>query len=178
MMKKNRHRTILLLMLGSTLHPVAADPVQVNITGKVIASPCSLDTANSDLAIDLGNIKVASMKVPGTYGGTERLFNLVLKNCPSNTSRVVATFSGVADEDDATLFANTGSAKGVGIKVKTRDEPYSATTVRPDQSTWVLPVESATKSANLAFASRVYTTTGNVTTGTISAVMQVTFTYQ
>ncbi|MBC3378343.1 type 1 fimbrial protein [Serratia fonticola] len=178
-MKDYRYKLLLFfLLLSSGVYKASGDPVQVNITGKVIASPCTLDTVNSTLSVDLGDIQASALSTAGTYGGPEKFFNLILNNCPATTSKVTATFSGTPYDADNNLFANAGSATGVGIKIKTRAEPYTGTTVRPNQSTWAVPINAATRSATFAFATSAYTATGNVTPGTISSVMQVAFTYQ
>ncbi|KFK93157.1 hypothetical protein IV04_05405 [Serratia sp. Ag1] len=178
-MKNYGHKFLLLSLLsGSGVYQASADPVQVNITGKVIASPCTLDTANSTLSVDLGDIQATALGTAGTYGGSEKFFNLVLNNCPATTSKVTATFSGTPYDADNNFFANSGTATGVGIKIKTFAEPYTGTTVRPTSSTWTVAVNAATKSATLAFATKAYTATGNATPGSINSVMQVAFTYQ
>lgn len=177
-MNNIRMTMLSLAIITAVGHQACADPLQINITGNVIASPCTVDTANTDLTVNLGDIQASDLAAAGSYGGTAQTFTLSLKDCPATTTKVTATFSGQPYANDNTLFASTGTANGVGVKIKPDSAPWTDTTVNPNMSAWLLPVSAATHTASFVFAARVFTSVGNVSPGTIISAMQVSFTYQ
>lgn len=148
----------------------------VNITGTVTATPCTVDTTKSDLSVDIGSFDASSLSAAGATGG-QKLFNLVLKDCPSTTSIVKATFTGTVYKDDNTAYANTGTATNLGLQVKLYTDPWASITTSPGGSTQV-NVNATDHTATFAMATRPYTKTGGVTPGTINTPVTVTFSYQ
>ena len=175
-----KQSAIALLILAAGYNTAIADPVSINITGNVIASPCTVDTAGSTLNVDLGNIPLTDFATAGSYGGTAKAFTVALKDCPASTTKVTAAFSGTAYSGDANLFANstgTGRATNLGVKIKPSGVAWTTTTVKPG-GTMQANVAASTHTASFAFDTRAYSATGNVTPGTISSTMQIDFTYQ
>ena len=166
------------LLLAGSIHASIAAPVQVNITGNVIASPCTVDTANSNLDVTLGDIPATELATAGSYGGTAQTFTIALKDCPASTTKTVATISGTPYASDTNLFANTGTAAGVGVKIKPNAAAWTDTSVNPNQSTWVQNVNATTHAVSYVFDARSYTSVGSINPGTIVSAMQVAFTYQ
>ncbi|MBL5902944.1 fimbrial protein [Serratia fonticola] len=179
-MKENNKKTLLaLLVLSAGFYHTTATAVDVNITGTVVASPCTVDTANSNLSVNLGdNIAASDLATAGSYGGVEKTFTISLKDCPASTTKAVATFSGSAYSGEASMFASTGTATGVGVKIKQAAAAWTDTTVNPSQGTWTQTVSSTAHTASFPFSARPYTSVGSVPPGTIVSVMQVAFTYQ
>ena len=156
----------------------ASDPVTINVTGKVVASPCTFDTANSSLNIDLGEKGAADMVNPVSTL-PEKPFNLVMKDCPAGTTNVIATFSGTdaADLTNGNAFKNMGTATNMVIQVKPKNGNWDAVSFK-NGSTLTLPVNTTEKKAYFALATRAITWTGGVSPGTVSASIVVDFTYQ
>lgn len=174
-MKKQTQRTLLaLLVLGAGVHQVVAAPTQVNITGVVVASPCTVDTTNSDLNVNLGtSIQAKDLATAGNTS-TAVPFKLVVKDCPTTTSKVTATFSGTADAAAGGRYATTsgtGMADNVAVEVAQDVSPY---TLQNPGSTMEATVVGTT--ATFALRASAYAK-GVVTPGNIASVMSVDFTY-
>ncbi|HGM5490687.1 TPA: fimbrial protein [Serratia fonticola] len=162
-----------LFLSGLTVLSAQATDVTININGRVIASPCTVDGAQS-VNVDLGqNIEAASLSTAGSSSEWSS-FNLNLKNCPASTSNVTATFSGTADSTSPNYYRNTGTATGVAVQLF----KANSSTSLGNGSTFVSAVNATAHTATFPLAARAYTATGNVMPGTIASVVQVTFTYQ
>lgn len=174
-MKKQTQRTLLaLVILGAGVHQVVAAPTQVNITGVVVASPCSVDTTNSDLNVNLGtSIQAKDLATAGNTS-TAVPFKLVVKDCPTTTTKVTATFSGTADAAAGGRYATTsgtGMAENVAVEVKQDVAPNA---LQNPGSTMDMTVVD--NSATFLLRASAYAK-GAVTPGNIAAVMSVDFTY-
>ncbi|MGL4430250.1 MAG: fimbrial protein [Silvania sp.] len=177
-MKLNTKKIIFsVVALAICIHYVSAAPLQINVTGNVTASPCSVDIANSTLNIDLGDTPATDLATAGAFG-QDKQFTLALKDCPASTTKATATFSGTATAGDANGFANTGTAVNVAIKIKPAAAAWSDNSVNPNQSSWQQNVNATSHTVKYDFAVRPYTVSGNVSPGTIASTMQVAFTYQ
>lgn len=174
-MKKQTQRTLLaLIILGAGVHQVVAAPTQVIITGVVVASPCTVDTSNSDLNVNLGtNIQARDLVTAGNTS-TAVPFKLVVKDCPTATTKVTASFSGTADSAAGGRYATTsgtGMADNVAVEVAQEASP---TTLQNPGSTMETTVVGA--SATFSLIASAYAK-GVVTPGNIASVMSVDFTY-
>lgn len=174
-MKKQTQRTLLaLIILGAGVHQVVAAPTEVNITGVVVASPCTVDTSNSDLSVNLGtNIQAKDLATAGDTSTAES-FKLVVKDCPTTTSKVIASFSGTADAAAGGRYATTsgtGMADNVAVEVAQDVSPF---TLQNPGSTMETTVVGTT--ATFALRASAYSK-GAVTPGNIASVMSVDFTY-
>lgn len=174
-MKKQTQRTLLaLIILGAGVHQVVAAPTQVNISGVVVASPCSVDTTNSDLNVNLGtNIQATSLATAGNTS-TPVPFKLVVKDCPTTTTKVTASFSGTPDAAAGGRYATTsgtGMADNVAVEVARDVSPY---TLQNPGSTLDMTVVGTT--ATFLLRASAYAK-GTVTPGNIASVMSVDFTY-
>ncbi|HHB1426187.1 TPA: fimbrial protein [Serratia odorifera] len=173
----NRHVRFSLLCLitgiGATGIANSADPVTINITGNVIAAPCVVDGASS-VPVDLGEIPAPALSVKGS-GSPWKAFNINLKDCPASTTKVTATFRGTAYSATSSYYANTGTA---GANAAIQLSKGDTTTILKNGSTMQENVISSTRTAVFSLAARAVSYMGNVMPGTISAVIQVDFTYQ
>ena len=156
----------------------ASDPVTINVTGKVVASPCTFDTSSSTLNIDLG--EKGADNLANAYSQFDaKYFDLVMKDCPVGTTKVTATFSGT-DATDATLgkaFKNTGTATNMIVQIKTPPGYWESTSLG-NGSTLTSDVDATAKTAKFSLVARAITPTGSVSPGTVSASIVVNFTYQ
>ncbi|CAI1042890.1 MULTISPECIES: fimbrial protein [Serratia] len=173
-MKKQTQRTLLaLLVLGTGVNQAVAAPTQVNITGVVVASPCTVDTTNSDLNVDLGTSQAKDLATAGNTS-TAKPFKLILKDCPTATTKVTASFSGTADTEAGGRYATTsgtGMADNVAVEVAQDVSPY---TLQNPGSTMETTVVGNT--ATFALRASAYAK-GVVTPGNIASVMSVDFSY-
>ena len=156
----------------------ASDPVTINVTGKVVASPCTFDTANSSLNIDLGEKYSTDLANP-VSAFTEKPFNLVMKDCPVGTTNVIATFSGTdaADLTNGNAFKNMGTATNMVIQVKPLAGTWDSVSFKSG-STMTSAVNTTAKTATFNLTTRAVTWTGGVSPGTVSASIVADFTYQ
>lgn len=101
-------KSTLAIALGLLVSSVSyADPVDITIHGRIVASPCELDTAGSNLDVDLGDIQGSSLLASGDTAG-DKSFVLKLINCPESTTSATLKLSGSADSTFTDYFTATG----------------------------------------------------------------------
>ncbi|WP_105606675.1 fimbrial protein [Cronobacter sakazakii] len=156
----------------------ASDPVTINITGNVIASPCTFDTSASTLNIDLGEKDAASLATPGAEM-PYKVFSLVMKDCPAGTTKVTATFIGTNDSSSTVGngFKNTGTATNMVVQIKDNAATDWTSSFKSGDS-MTANVNTTDKTAKFDLATRAYTPTGSVIPGTINSSIVADFTYQ
>lgn len=123
-------------MTGSALAaaPTGADYGHgtLHFTGSVINSPCSIAPGDEDIDVPLGQVANKVLEAGAGYSLTQPI-TIHLQNCDltaqsgvtsgSGTvdypafSKVSVQFAGSADAKNADLYANTGTAQGVGIRL-------------------------------------------------------------
>ncbi|MBV6817990.1 type 1 fimbrial protein [Rahnella sp. PD12R] len=149
-----------------------ADPVNINITGNVVASPCTVNNNNNNLNIDLGtDIQAKDLFTAGS-GSALTPFNLSLTSCPLGTSNVKVTFTGTADTTSPVRYKNTGTATNLAVELSQQ----GTGTLLNNNSSLTQPV-LGDNTVTYALNARAYATSGSVTPGSISSVVQVNFTY-
>lgn len=104
----------------------------LHFTGSVINSPCSIAPGDEDIDVPLGQVANKVLETGAGYSLTQPI-TIHLQNCDltahagatSGTgtvdypafSKVSVQFAGSADAKNADLYANTGTAQGVGIRL-------------------------------------------------------------
>ncbi|EAX5600920.1 fimbrial protein [Salmonella enterica] len=101
----------------------------LHFTGSVINSPCSIAPGDEDINVPLGQIANKVLESGAGYSRTQPI-SIHLQNCdltvqtsPNGStaypalSKVKVKFAGSADATNAQLYANTGDASGVGIRL-------------------------------------------------------------
>lgn len=160
-----------LMIVAAGSHVAKADPVNINITGNVVASPCVVNNSSNNLNVDLGQAIQAETLSTAGAGTTPTAFNLSLTSCPVGTSNVTVTFTGTAAAGpQSNMYLNTGLATPLAVELS------SGGTILGNNSTLnqvVLPNRSVTYALN----ARAVTATGNVMPGSIIALVQANFTY-
>lgn len=147
-----------------------ANQATLHITGTVKASPCVIDADNANKIVPLGDIEAADLADPKSH--TEwKDFSITLKDCPTATNRVVATFSGTAAENPA-MYKNDGDADSVQIELVDQAETLTLGTGS------TMKVEVKDKQAIYNLRARAYSAAGGVTPGSISAAVTVGFAYE
>ncbi|MGL5969094.1 MAG: fimbrial protein [Kluyvera sp.] len=91
----------------------ASDTATINITATVVDNTCTPEWTAA-VPVNLGRAAVRDFTAPGAVGASST-FDLKLKDCGADTTKVKVTASGAADGSNSELFKNTGGATGVGI---------------------------------------------------------------
>lgn len=172
-------RLFTLLVIGlCAFNAVCADSVGIFVDGRLIASPCKVNSSQTDFLVSLGNTPAAQLA--GKYNVTRDIpFKVVLDQCPESTTSVIATFSGKTyPEGGNYAYANSGTSKFVGVLLKLSNEPDYFNSNALSGKSVRLNVDKTTHSIVFNFLTRLWTNEGNVTPGTINSAVTITFTYQ
>ncbi len=149
----------------------------VNFSGSMVTSACAIGSSSSNIDVNLGQVRTASLAVAGSEASTAKSFSVVLEDCDTTVSTGVAlTFSGTPDAKDPGSLAvgsngGTGTAQNVAIRLYDEQgaviklgEASSITTLRDGINT-------------LNFSAKYYSPAGKATAGDASAVATYTLTY-
>ena len=159
--------------------PVGADQGsgRIHFTGTVINAPCSIAAGDEDINVNMGQVANKVLESGNKYSQNVN-YTIHLQDCNLTAqtagsveypamSKVAVSFAGTPDSSATELLANTGSAKGAGIRLI-------------DANGDLLKVGDTSKDINLVtgnnelvFAARVESNTQPVSTGTI--VSQATY---
>lgn len=149
-----------------------AAPVNINITGNIIASACTVNNNLSDLNVSLGDDIQAATLEAANSGSTPKGFNLVLSACPVATRNVTVSFAGTGDTTSPTMYKSTGTATSVAVELSQQ----TTGTILGNGSTLTQAVQTD-KTVTYALNARAYSATGSAMPGSVSAVVQANFTY-
>ncbi|WP_413501693.1 fimbrial protein [Serratia proteamaculans] len=158
------------LLFPGLLMGHAAMAVTVNITGNVKASPCTVETANS-VDLVLPDVDMATLAAADSTT-TAQSFDLTLKDCPTSTTKVTATYSGTVSPLSSNSFINTGTATQLVLYL----QDSANKEIVPNTSRTVA-VNSATKKAIFTQKIQMYSK-GKAQAGTVIGNIIVGFTYQ
>ncbi|GJL41824.1 TPA: fimbrial protein [Enterobacter chengduensis] len=168
----NIMRTAAFLAAVISGHVIAADSVNVSVTGNIVASPCVFNGGNSRLDVNLGNIQATNMVTPGSLSDPVA-FDLLFTLCPAGTRSVTATFSGTPDPvAGAGYYKNSGTAENVAIAMTAMGSDALLGT-----GSSLTQNIAADRTATLAMQARVKSVAGGATPGTISAAVVLTLQY-
>ncbi|MFN1128817.1 fimbrial protein [Lelliottia nimipressuralis] len=147
----------------------AADST-INITGNVVASPCSIE-AKKD--VNLGDIDASKLIDTGSASPFVK-FWVDMTACPATTTSAVGTFSGTASNTD--YYANAGTAKNVEVEVANDASGANL----GNGKTYNVNIASSTHAGSFLMKARVKNDgKGNAATpGTISSTVQLTVQYK
>ncbi|MGO4744698.1 fimbrial protein [Serratia quinivorans] len=165
-----KHTVLAALFITAGITTAQAAPTSIAINGLVVASPCTVDTTNSNLTVDLGTIQAADLAAVGNTS-TAVPFQLKLKDCPAATTSAVVTFGGTADPVATTRYISTGTASNVAVEVL-----QASTGNLKGPTTNITQSVQADRTVTYALQSRAYAK-GAATPGTIVATVQATFSY-
>lgn len=151
-----------------------ADPVTLNITGRVTAAACTIGNSGT-YSVIMPDVTAATLNSANSFG-TWKTFDVTLSSCPAGTTTVQATFDGTADGSDANKYANTtgtGYASNVAVQVQNR----SGTVADKGKNSTMSVAVDASRNATFNLQARPYSTPGSATVGNISTVVLMNFTY-
>lgn len=153
----------------------AVDLVNISVTGRVLASPCIVNSGSGDLLIDLGqNIQANTLENPGS-GSPLVSQNLKLTNCPVGTTNVTVKFTGTADSVSTNMYKNTGAGAATSLAIELSNGGDGS--LLSNNTSITQPVQ-ADKTVTFKLNARAYTAQGSVMPGTINAIVVADFTYQ
>ena len=152
----------------------AVQAADINLSGTVVASACTVDTGTKEQTVTFDQARAVDYTKVGNTSEWQD-FELALSGCPLSTTQVTALFSGNADNDDGTKFANAqGSATGMALQIMTRDHLKEI----PPAGKLAVTIDGDSRRAVFPLSARMYTPTGLVTAGEFKTIVQLTFTYQ
>jgi minor fimbrial subunit len=165
---------IISIFLSAYLHPALAESVTVNVTGNVIASPCTVDTGSVSQDVNFGQQIATKLNVVGTASDWQS-FQVKLVNCPASTRKATVTFNGIAFATDTTLYSNAGTATGVAIQMAQDNDKNQ---IQGNGSSMTVDVDATLHTATYALAGRLISPSHNSGAGTVNSIVQMSFTYQ
>lgn len=170
-MKLNTLASLCLLITCASAH-AAPDPVTLNITGNIVASPCQISSDSVTKAIDLGqNIQASTLQAAGNYTNWVN-FSINLTACPAGTTKAIMTMHGTADTaNPSNMYQNTGTAQNVAVQLQSQASD-------PLGDGKSISGNIASNAYSYLLQARAFTQNGSVTPGTISAVVTATIVYQ
>lgn len=174
MRQVTRIRASIVVSLWVALVCTDALAADINLSGTVVAAACTVDAGSKEQTVTFKQAR--AVDYPNIGDSSEwQDFALTLSSCPASTTQVTATFSGDADGDDPTKFANTqGDATGMALQIMNRAHSAEFSPL----GTLSVSVDNVSRSATFPFSARLYTPTGHVTAGDFKTVVQFSFTYQ
>ncbi|WP_330982157.1 MULTISPECIES: fimbrial protein [Enterobacterales] len=167
--------TLLILPLFCWAHSALADnTVTANFHGQIYETACEVAPGWINQVIDLSGatgkdlIYNADLERKGNASSWV-LFDLRVKNCPSVTKKVTATFTG---PPDGVYFASSGDAKNVAIELQTTSGEVISNGTRK-----TVNVDTTAHTAMLNLQTRAVSK-GATTPGSMETVIQVVFNYE
>jgi minor fimbrial subunit len=175
MMKSIKITAMCSLVMGIVLASTcvkAADPVTINVTGNIVASPCQVSSDSVTKSVNLGtNIQALDMQTAGSSTPWVP-FTINLISCPAGTTSAIMTMHGTADTDNPNdMYASIGTASNVAVQLQSQ----AADPLGNGKSITGNIVSSA---VTYNLRARAYTQNGAVVPGTISSVITATIIYQ
>lgn len=170
----NKKAAALCILACGGLFSASSSALTIDITGTVVASPCTVNGGDESLDVNLGNnIEADEMSSPGNATNWKN-FSLKLTNCPPSTTSFSVAFAGTADSDDASFYANTGTATNLKLALTSQD---GSTVFNNGSSLENVLIDTSTNAYSLDLRTRAESK-GLVMPGTIKGQIQATFTYQ
>ncbi|MFJ3461680.1 fimbrial protein [Achromobacter spanius] len=142
----------------------------VNYSG---GGTCSLAAGDVNRTVYLPRTKPADLAPVGKSAG-KTPFTLTVNNCTAGTNTAQFTFEGTPDPANPSVFANTGTAKGVAVNLGSVDDD---TTIRAD-GTNNLKIARVQGGSGVLNLYAQYVATGEVQAGTVNSKITMNITYQ
>lgn len=116
-------KSLLVVSLAALL-PMAGTAMAADaVSGSMVTSACAIGSNSSNIDVNLGQVRTASLAAVSSEANTSKNFSVVLEDCGTTVSTGVAlTFSGTPDSNDPSSLAvgsngGTGSAQNVAIRL-------------------------------------------------------------
>ncbi|EFE96718.1 fimbrial protein [Serratia odorifera] len=166
--------TVTCLVIGSLLS-CASIASEINITGRVFASPCQIDSGSVSQTVEFDQLRASELKTAGAASDWKNV-NVKLVSCPATTSQVTVTFDGSRSATDASLYANQLATGATGIALQVAQQADTSKVQGPGSS--MTAAVNAQRVAIFPLAGRLYNLNGNVGAGKFSSMVLMSMTYQ
>jgi len=163
--------TFFALLLISASNAFADEGTALNISASIVASPCTLSEDTVHGNVSLGSFYTNELSNRGDATGWVP-FALKLMECPVTTTAVSVVFTGESDESNPDFFKNMGSSSHVAIEIK--DTAGSIVRNGASRTMTVSPSHDAV----LDLQSRMVTPQGGATAGSVTGLVELSFSYQ
>ncbi|WP_322013506.1 fimbrial protein [Paraburkholderia sp. J12] len=174
-MKKAFFAAAALVILSSSAFAQTApagNPGQITFTGEIVAGACGISANTLDQTVSLGQVPANTFKQVGDRS-TPQNFDIVLTDCDTTTANnAYFTFTGTTDQNNSQLFATTGTASNVGIRLQSGSEYLD------NGSEQKAPVIIQNGNNTVSFAAMYEATAATVTPGVADSVANFTVRYQ
>ncbi|HEM6846534.1 type 1 fimbrial protein [Providencia rettgeri] len=143
----------------------------IHFYGTLISEPCTLSLDSEEQLIDFGPIIKSTFN--NNTVAAKRNVNITLNGCDISISKFVKfTFHGDKFSDNEELFAVTGEAKGIAIKLISED----GDNISPDVPMSDIELSSGTNQLNIE-AMLVGYDLSKISTGSFSSVVTFSMSY-
>ena len=182
-MHKNLLAALIVAGAGLLLNAQAAQTGQIQITGKVVDTTCSVDAGSGNVQVTLPNVDKSLLQNPGSNTGITP-FSVKVSGC-TGSSGAGADVVSVAFVPDANVdmngnLVNTGGASAVAVQlldkgqqpINIHNDSYSAQVTRGEST------DVAGGSIDLKYFARYYSAAGGATAGTVVSQANFQLIYQ
>lgn len=173
-MKKLVAATAVIALFSSFAHaaPATGNPGTIRFVGEIVSGACGIDPSSLDQTVPLGQVPSSRFKAVGDRSDPTK-FDIILTDCDTSTQKNARfTFTGTQDPVVPGLFATTGLAKNVGIRLQA-----SAGEFLDNGTEQVAPVSLQNGNNTVTFAAMYEATAASVTTGEADSVANFTVAY-
>lgn len=171
-MKKISAQVLLCLSVTAVCGHVMAADSTINITGNVVATPCTV--APAQLNVVIPDVNASALATTGSTSDF-LLFGINVTNCPATTTAADVSFNGTASHTD--YYKNTGTAQNADVELTT---DYGTKNMGPGKVFGAIAINSTTHDASISLKTRIRNGGDGkaVTPGTIIAAVQMTLAYR
>jgi major type 1 subunit fimbrin (pilin) len=149
-----------------------ANPGQITFQGEIVAGACGISADALDQTVSLGQVPANTFKQVGDRSPAQN-FNIALTDCDTTTAKnAFFTFTGTTDATNNQLFATTGSASNVGIRLQSGSEYLD------NGSEQKAPVILQNGNNTVPFSAMYEATAATVTPGEADSIANFTVRYQ
>lgn len=160
----------------------------VNFSGKVVTSACAISAGSSNIDVDMGEVRTATLATAGSEASTAKAFAITLEDCeiadtsastdenPIAATTVAVTFTGTPDTSDVnslSVGANGSANSAQNVAIRLYDEQGNV--VKLGEPASAIPLRKGANTLN--FSAKYYSPKGGATAGDASAVATYTVTY-
>jgi len=152
--------------------PATGNPGTIRFIGEIVSGACGIDPNSLDQTVSLGQVPAGTFKNVGDRSSPTK-FDIVLTECDTSTYKNAQfTFTGTQDANVPALFATTGLATNVGIRLQA-----SAGEFLDNGKQQVAPVVLQNGDNTVTFAAMYESTAATVTPGEADSVANFTVAY-
>jgi major type 1 subunit fimbrin (pilin) len=154
--------------------PATGNPGTITFTGEIVAGACGISADTLDQTVVIGQVPAGEFKKVGDRSSIVAPFSIVLTDCDTTTSKFAYfTFTGNSDADVPGLFAVTGGAGNVGIRLQRSAGEYLDNGAEQKSGSVLMWGNNTVR-----FAAMYEATQATVTPGIADAVANFTVRYQ